>query len=84
MKKKIIALTVAIAVIGTLVGKEGLDRFVEYFETIDKVKQSATSLIETSSTGHEILPPIFYGVSPSPSTIGVFALAAMLPTRRRI
>ena len=83
MKKKILALTLAIAVIGTIVGKEGLDRVVEYFETIDKVKQSATRLIETSSVDDEIMRPSFYGVSPSPSTLGVFALAAMLPTKRR-
>ena len=83
MKKKILALTLAIAVIGTIVGKEGLDRVLEYFETLDKVKQSATRLIETSSAEQEILRPISYGVSPSPSTLGVFALAAMLPTKRR-
>ena len=83
LKKKILALTVAIAVIGTIVGKEGLDRVVEYFETIDKVKQSATRLIETSSVDDEIMRPSFYGVSPSPSTLGVFALTVMLPTKRR-
>ena len=70
-------------VIGTIVGKEGLDRVLEYLETFDKVKQSATRLIETSSVDDEILRPIFYGVSPSPSTLGVFALAVMLPTKRR-
>ena len=83
MKKKILALTLVIAVIGTIVGKEGLDRVLEYLETFDKVKQSATRLIETSSADDEILRPIFYGVSPSPSTLGVFALTAMLPTKRR-
>ena len=83
MKKKILALTLAIAVIGTIVGKEGLDRVLEYLETFDKVKQSATRLIETTSAEHEILRPISYGVSPSPSTLGVFALTVMLPTKRR-
>ena len=84
MKKKILALTVAIAVIGTLIGKEGLDRVLEYLETIDKVKQSTIELISKSEPKQDGSLPIYFGGSPSPSTLGVFALTAMLPTKRRL
>ena len=83
LKKKILALTVAVAIVGTLIGKEGVDKVLEYLETFDKVKQSTSKLLDTSSNDFEILPPVYYGSSPSPSTIGVFALSAILPTKRR-
>tara|TARA_R110000824_G_scaffold211172_2_gene397174 strand:- start:258 stop:608 length:351 start_codon:yes stop_codon:yes gene_type:complete len=84
MKKKILALTVAVAVIGTLIGKEGLDRVLEYLETLDKVKQSTVELISISETKQDGTLPFYYATSPSPSTLGVFALTAMLPTKRRL
>ena len=83
LKKKVLALTIAFAIVGTLIGKEGLDKVLEYLETFDKVKQSTSKLLDTSSNDFEILPPVYYGSSPSPSTIGVFALTAILPTKRR-
>tara|TARA_R100001594_G_scaffold150505_2_gene212023 strand:- start:3823 stop:4155 length:333 start_codon:yes stop_codon:yes gene_type:complete len=77
LKKKMLALTIALAVIGTLVGKETLDRVVEYFETLDKVKQSSENLFGEAD-------PNFISVPyPSPSTLAVFACLALVPTKRR-
>tara|TARA_R100000963_G_C4637553_1_gene101466 strand:- start:1298 stop:1648 length:351 start_codon:yes stop_codon:yes gene_type:complete len=83
LKKKVLMLTIVVAIVGTLVGKEGLDNVLEYFETLDKVKQSTTKLIGSSNNDFEILRPMPYGSSPAPSTLGVFALTAMLPAKRR-
>lgn len=83
LKKKVLTLTIIIAIVGTLIGKEGLDSVLEYFETLDKVKQSTTRLIGASSNDFEILPPMQYGSSPAPATLGLFALTAFLPTSRR-
>ena len=83
LKKKLLSLTIAFAIVGTLIGKEGLDKVLEYLETFDKVKQSTTRLIETTSRDSDLPLPIYFGTSPSPSTLGVFALTAMMPPKRR-
>ena len=83
LKKKVLALTIVVAIVGTLIGKEGLDNALAYFETLDKVKQSTTRLIGASGNDFEIMRPMQYGSSPAPSTLGLFALTAMLPTKRR-
>ena len=83
LKKKVLALTIAFAIVGTLIGKEGLDKVLEYLETLDKVKQSTTKLIERTSHDSGLPYQVYYGTSPSPSTLGVFALTAMMPTKRR-
>ena len=83
LKKKVLALTIVVAIVGTLIGKEGIDKVLEYLETFDKVKQSTTKLIERTSHDSELPLPIYFGTSPSPSTLGVFALSAIMPTKRR-
>ena len=82
MKKKLLIATIAIAVGGTLVGKEALDKVLEYFQTYDKVKQTIDG-IGINNEKYEFPQPTYYGISPSPSTLSVFALMAMMPTQRR-
>ena len=83
LRKKLLIATIAIAVVGTIVGKETFDKVMEYFQTFDKVKQTIDGMgVNTNETDWDIPTPIYYGVSPSPSTMSLFALA-MLPTPRR-
>jgi len=83
LRKKLLVATIAIAVIGTIVGKETIDKVLEYFQTFDKVKNTINGVGKnTIETDWEMLPPIYFGSSPSPSTVGIFALA-ILPTPRR-
>ena len=86
LKKKLMAATLMIAIGGTLIGKETLDKIVEYFQQYDKVKQAidnSVSLNYDSTT--EFTDTGFGGISvlPSPGTLGVFALTAAIPTPRR-
>jgi len=84
LKKKLLVATIAIAVGGTLVGKEALDKVLEYFQTYDKVKQTIDGIgINNEKQQYDIPLPTYYGVSPSPSTLAVFALMAMIPKPRR-
>lgn len=84
LRKKLLVATIAIAVVGTIVGKETLDKALEYFQTFDKVKNTVNGVgVNTVETDWEISLPVYYGSSPSPSTIGVFAIAALLPVARR-
>ena len=81
LKRKLLIATVAIAVGGTLVGKEALDRVLQYFQTYDKVKQAVDKV--TINSNHEISMPTYIGVSPAPGTLAIFVVAALMPTRRR-
>ena len=83
LKKKLVIATIAIAVGGTLVGKESLDKMIEYFQYYDKVKQSIDGIGHNSGDTIDIPMPAYYGISPSPSTMVVFAIAALLPVARR-
>ena len=76
--------TVAVAIVGSLLGKSAFDFCIEYFEKYDKVKQAIDGIgANTSKTDWEIPQPVYYGTSPSPSTLGIFALTAFAPTPRR-
>ncbi len=75
--------TIAIAVGGTLMGKEALDRVVAYFQAYDKVKQSIDSISLETGDKYEIPFQNYYGVSPSPSTLAIFALPLLIPKQRR-
>tara|TARA_R100000458_G_scaffold22437_1_gene20105 strand:+ start:84 stop:449 length:366 start_codon:yes stop_codon:yes gene_type:complete len=88
LKKKLMAATIAIAVGGTLMGKETIDKIVEYFQAYDKVKQSIDNSI--SMTDEQLKYNTddsigYWGVSvlPAPSALSVFALPLLMPTRRR-
>ncbi|QDP67302.1 MAG: hypothetical protein Unbinned4614contig1000_19 [Prokaryotic dsDNA virus sp.] len=86
LKKKVFAMTIAIAVVVGVVSKESLDKVIEYFQTYDKVKQAIDNSI--SITDEQLSNTVdngFAGVSvlPSPSTLGIFALTALCPTKRR-
>ena len=86
LKKKLMAATIGIAVGGTLVGKETIDKIVEYFQAYDKVKQSIDKSISLQDMDTpNSLDNTFAGVSvlPSPGVLCVFAMTAMIPTRRR-
>jgi len=83
LKKKLVIATIAIAVGGTLVGKEALDKMIEYFQSYDKVKQAIDGIGHNSGDTTDIPMPSYYGISPSPSTMGVFVIAALLPVARR-
>ena len=82
LKKKLLSAMLIIAIGGTLIGKKAFDNVMEYFQTFDKVK---SVIGQTSSNGEEfeIFPIEYGGISPSPSTLGVFALAAFMPKQRR-
>jgi hypothetical protein len=86
LKQKLMFATIAIAIVGTLVSKQAFDYCIEYFQKYDQVKQAIDNSI--SMTDEQLSNTVdngFAGVSvlPSPSTLGVFALTAMLPTPRR-
>ena len=81
LKRKLLIATIAIAVGGTLVGKEALDSVLEYLQTFDKVKQSIG--IGMNSEKYTFPDTTYYAISPNPGTLGVFAVALMMPTQRR-
>ena len=81
LNKKVMALTIAIAIGGTLIGKKTLDEIASYFESVDKVKQSIDRFGDANSDLIQV--PLAHGVSPSPSTLAVFALPLLLPCKRR-
>ena len=86
LKKKLMVATIAIAVGGTLMGKEAVDKVVEYFQAYDKVKQAIDNVgMNETYYKHvgDIPATAYYGVSPSPSTLGIFALALLAPCKRR-
>ena len=88
LKKKLMVATVAIAVGGTLMGKEAFDKIVEYFQAYDKVKQAIDNSISMTDEQlkHNTDDSIgYWGVSvlPAPSALSVFALPLLMPTRRR-
>ena len=84
LKKKLMIATIAIAVGGTLMGKEAVDKIVEYFQAYDKVKQAIDNTV--SMNGDPVSTPIdnsFAGVSvlPAPSTLGIFSLTLLTPCK---
>ena len=86
LKKKLMVATVAIAVGGPLMGKEAVDKIVEYFQAYDKVKQAIDQSV--SLTDEQLSNTVdngFAGVSvlPAPNALAVFALPLLMPTRRR-
>tara|TARA_Y100001938_G_C8067826_1_gene421321 strand:+ start:1491 stop:1850 length:360 start_codon:yes stop_codon:yes gene_type:complete len=86
LNKKIMALTIAIAIGGTLIGKKTLDEILSYFEQYDKVKQAIEKSISlTDEPLQESFDNGFAGVSvlPSPSAIAVFGLPLLMPCKRR-
>lgn len=88
LKKKLMVATIAIAVGGTLMGKEAVDKIVEYFQAYDKVKQAIDNSVSMTDEQlkHNSDDSIgYWGVSvlPSPSVLSVFALTALMPTKRR-
>ena len=88
LKKKLMVATIAIAVGGTLMGKEAVDKIVEYFQAYDKVKQAIDNSVSMTDEQlkHNSDDSIgCWGVSvlPSPSVLSVFALTALMPTKRR-
>ena len=83
LRKKLLIATIAIAVVGTIVGKETLDKVLEYLQTFDKVKQTIDGVGHESGYKMGIPMPVYYGSSPSPGTMGVFAVALLTPTKRR-
>ena len=84
LRQKLMVATIAIAIVGTLVSKQAFDYCIEYFQKYDQVKQAIDGVsIKNTGDSFEILPPVYYGVSPSPSTLSVLALSAMIPTPRR-
>ena len=84
LKKKVFAMTIAIAVVAGVVSKESIDKMIEYFQTYDKVKQAIDGIGHESGYKMGIPMPVYYGSSPSPGTMGVFAVALLAPTKRRV
>ena len=82
LEKKLLTLTLVAAIIGTIVGKEAVDSVLEYFTTFNEVKSSIVD-ITSNNTDWSIDPPVYYGVSPAPSSIAVVGLLAFTPVRRR-
>jgi len=83
LKKKLAAATIIIAIVGTLVSKEALDSAIEYFQTYDKVKQAIDTVGYAPDSDMTIPLPVYYGSSPSPSTLAVFGVFALMPVKRR-
>ena len=76
LRKKLLIVPIVPAVLATLAGKDA----VQWFQTFDKVKQTIDKVDVTSE---KFSSPNYGGISPSPSTLGLFALAAFLPVTRR-
>ena len=68
LNKKVLLLTVIATVAGTLIGKEALEFIGEWLGLLE---------------GFNIGGGDSVGVFPAPGTLGVFALAAFFPARRR-
>tara|TARA_Y100001938_G_C7885084_1_gene326963 strand:+ start:77 stop:442 length:366 start_codon:yes stop_codon:yes gene_type:complete len=88
LKRKLMVATIAIAIGGTLMGKETIDKIVEYFQAYDKVKQSidkSISLTDEQLKYNTDDSLAYWGVSvlPAPSALSVFALPLLMPTPRR-
>ena len=83
LKRRLMVTTIAIAIGGTVLGKEAVDKIIEYFQTYDKVKQAIDGVGYDSEYKTDIPLPVYYGSSPSPGTMGVFAIALLTPIRRR-
>ena len=88
LKRRLMATTIAIAIGGTILGKEAVDKIVEYFQAYDKVKQAIDNSVSMTDQQlkHNTDDSIgYWGVSvlPSPSTLAVFALPLLVPVKRR-
>lgn len=83
LEKRVVTLTIAVAIIGTVVGKETLDTALGWLETFDKTKSSVVDVIGKETLDYTIPQNTYYGVSPSPSALPLFALAT-LPRKRRL
>jgi hypothetical protein len=70
LNKKVITLTVIATVAGTLIGKEALEFIGQWLGMLEDFNIGGGG--NTTS-----------GVFPAPGTIGVFALAALFPVKRR-
>ena len=71
LNKKVITLTIIATVAGTLIGKEALEFIGEWLGLLEGLN------IGKGGTNASV------GIFPSPSTLAVFGLAYMIPTRRR-
>lgn len=81
LEKKFLILTIAIAIVGTIIGKEFVDSILEFFETTEQI-HNVISMEEPVSTYN--FPQYYYGgVSPAPSTLTLFGLCALTTRRRR-
>jgi hypothetical protein len=69
LNKKVITLTIIATVAGTLIGKEALEFIGEWLGLLGDFNMGGGNTTT--------------GVFPAPSTLGVFALAALFPVRRR-
>ena len=81
LEKKFLVLTITIAIVGTIIGKEFVDKLLELFETTERI-QNVITLDQTPDYTIPY-PPVYGGISPSPSTLAVFGLFALMPRRRR-
>ena len=81
LKRKLLIAIVAISIGVTLLSKHSLDQVLDYFKTLDKVKQAVDKV--TINSDHEISMPTYYGVSPAPGTMAVFGLYLLIPKSRR-
>ena len=70
LNKKVITLTIIATVAGTLIGKEALEFIGEWLGLLED--------FNIGSGGNASV-----GVFPAPSTLSIFALAALFPVRRR-
>ena len=88
LREKLMIATVAVAIVGSLLGKSAFDFCLEYFEKYDKVKQAIDNSISVTDQQlkHNTDDSIgYWGVSvlPSPGALAVFALPLLTPTPRR-
>ena len=83
LEKKVVTLTVAVAIVATVVGKETLDATLDWLETFNKTKSRVVDVIGKEPLDYTIPQNyVYYGASPAPSALPLFALA-MLPCKRR-
>jgi hypothetical protein len=83
VKKKLLIATLIIVACGSVIGKQSLDSILDYFKTFDKVKRTIDGVGYSPTFDDDYIFTPRGAISPSPSTLLIFALAATPTPRRR-
>ena len=82
LEQKVLTLTLIAAIIGTLVGKEVVEEIIAWFDSANQIKAIIDDVTVIDNVPL-IDNPKYYGISPAPSSLAIFGLYFLAPTRRR-